>query len=187
MEAYSLGPPILELASSVLGGYTLGNYNLGACSLRAYIHVSITEHVHECFFSAGSRQVKKAVIYTSLICRHTVYNARATDSGFKYADTSNRESTVCQSTVWESTVWESTISGHRFWITLSTHLELGVYCSRVYSLVPPIFYPAEHSPGTESLQSGSLQSRATDFGSSGAFTWDWESTVWESTISGHRF
>ena len=45
---------------------------------------------------------------------------------------------------------------------------------------------AEHSSGTRSLQFGSLQFRATDFGCSGALTWDWESSVWESTLSGYR-
>ena len=50
MRAYSLGPMILELASTVLSGHTQGDCSLGAYSLGAYIHVSLTGHVHEGFF-----------------------------------------------------------------------------------------------------------------------------------------
>ena len=88
---------------------------------------------------------------------------------------------------WESTVWESTVSSYRFWIQRRTHLGLGVYILGilrsihlglgvyslgVYSFGLPILDAAEHSPGTGSLQFGSLHCRATDFRLSGALTWD---------------
>ena len=81
---------------------------------------------------------------------------------------------------WESTLWEFTISGHRFWIWKRAYL--GVCTLEVYNLGPPILDLETsllrnlHSGG---LQTGGLESRATDFGSGIVLTW--ESTLWGST------
>ena len=90
-----------------------------------------------------------------------------------------------------SLLWESTLGLYsliyRFWIWLST---LGVYTLGVYSgsllwestlgvctvgvyfLGPPILGLEQYSSGTESLDSGSLLSRATVFGLRAVFIWD---------------
>ena len=61
----------------------------------------------------------------------------------------------------------------------------GAYCLGAYNLGPPILNLGNHSL-TGGLQSGGLQSRATDFGPGQPLT-DWRPTVWGPTISGYRF
>ena len=75
-----------------------------------------------------------------------------------------------------SLLWEPTGSGHQFWIWKTTLWESNL---GVYWLGPPIWDLEDHTLGvySGSLHSGSLLSRATDFGPGPVHTCLWESTL----------
>ena len=120
--------------------------------------------------------------------RRGILQSAATDfgarNGFIYWDPR-----VWDPTVWDPTVWDLTVSGHRFWSSQWAHL-LG-YNSLVSdslgsnSLRPPVLELAMGS-FIGILQSGILQSAATDFGARNASIYR-DPTVWDPTVSGHRF
>ena len=168
--------------------YTLGTYSLGTYILGQPILDLATHSLH---WGLQSGDLQSGNLYS-----------RATDFG------SRNTLIALGPTVWGPTVWEPTSSGNRFWISQPTHCtgaySLGTYSLGAYSLAQPILDLATHSLHWSPKIWGPTvwqQSQATDFGSHTALIalvggggpgetflhLGLSTTVWEPTVSGHRY